>query len=640
MTDLLGAPGAGAGAALPPVRAAEGLRLGWIRRLWPVLAPQRRVVVTSFLIGLFSLSITVAVPTIVGITIDRAIASTASPLGPFLIALTALALARSVLSVAYRYGLYRTAYRVEVDLRTLLFRHYSGLSFGFYDRMQTGQLVSRAQSDVRSVQLYLAVAPLILTAVISFLVAIVVMLATSIPLTVVAVVALPGVYVVGVALRNRLFPLSWIIQGRQAEVASVVEESVAGVRVVQSFAAEDRQLREMAQAARRLRWANVEQGLIRARLAPLLENPPRIGSVLVLLVGGWLVVEGRLEIGAIIAFNAYIVLLQVPFRFLGFFLILGQRARASAERIFEILDEEPDIADPPDPVEPEQRSGRVELAGVRFGYGTGPDLLRGVDLTVEPGETVAIVGATGSGKSTLARLLCRYYDPRDGRILLDGVDLRRQSVERVRRSVVVVPDEPFLFSASLLENLAYGRPELAQVDGAVPDEVVAAARAVDAASFIEATDQGYRTPVGERGYTLSGGQRQRLALGRALLVDPEVLVLDDATSAIDVQVEARIHRSLRRLRADRTTVLVAHRLSTITLADRVVLLDGGRVAATGTHAELLASSARYREILASTIAVEPGTAGDDPAGDAPAGDDAAVDDAAGDDAAGDDAGAP
>ncbi|MFM7509941.1 MAG: ABC transporter ATP-binding protein, partial [Actinomycetota bacterium] len=514
MTDLL--PGVGAAAAIPPVAASEGLRLGWIRRLWPVLGPQRWVVIGSFAVGLVALSISVAVPTIVGLTIDRTIASTASPLEPFLVALVVLALARGVLSAVYRYGLYRTAYRVEVDVRGLLFAHLLEQTFSFYDRIQTGQLISRAQSDVRSVQLYLAVAPLILTAVLSFVVAIGVMLATSIPLTLAAVVALPGVYAVGVALRNRLFPLSWIIQGRQAEVTGVVEESIAGVRVVQAFGAESRQVEAMADATRRLRWANVEQGTIRARLAPLLENLPRVGSVLVLMLGGWLVIEGRLEIGTIVAFNSYIVLLQIPFRFLGFFLILSQRARASAERIFEVLDAAPEISDPSVPVTDRERAGRIELRNVRFGYGDGDDLLRGVDLTIEPGESLAIVGTSGSGKSTLARLLCRYYDPRDGEILLDGVDLRDLLVGDVRASVVVVPDEPFLFSASLLDNLTFGRPDL--IEAPLGEQVRNAAAAADATGFIEASDDGYDTVVGERGATLSGGQRQRLALARALLV--------------------------------------------------------------------------------------------------------------------------
>ncbi len=592
MTDALGAV---AGAAGPPVRAADGLRLGWVRRLWPVLRPHRRSVVLSFGIALVALAIQVAVPTLVGTTIDRAVSTDESPLAPFLVALTVLALARGVLVVVYRYGLYRMAYRIEVDLRTMLFRHLSGMPFSFFDRVQTGQLLSRAQSDVRAVQLYLAVAPLIATSVVSFAVALVVMLATNVGLTIAAVVALPGVYVVGVVLRNRLFPLSWIIQGRQAEVATVVEESVAGVRVVQSFAAEGARMDAMALAARRLRWANVEQGLVRARWSPLLENLPRVGSMLVLAYGGWLVIDGRLDVGSIIAFNAYIVLLQVPFRFLGFFLILGQRARASAERILEVLDETPELTDPEHPVDLPAPEGRLELRDVWFGYGDGPDVLRGVDLVVEPGETVAVVGATGSGKSTLARLLCRFYDPRRGTVLLDGVDERDLALGAVRGAVVAVPDEPFLFSVPLRDNLAYGRTD---VDD---EELRAIAEAVDAHSFIEDLDAGYDTVVGERGYTLSGGQRQRVALGRALVVDPAVLVLDDATSAIDVQVEARIHGALRERRAGRTTVLIAHRLSTITLADRVVLLDDGRVVAEGTHAELLARVPRYGEILASGV---------------------------------------
>jgi ATP-binding cassette, subfamily B, bacterial len=599
VTDAL-LTGAG-GAAGPPVAAAEALQLGWIRRLWPILRPHGKSVALSFLVALVALTIQVAVPTIVGATIDNAIApnSDGSPatgaLEPFLVALAALALFRGILVVVYRFGLYRMAYQIEFDLRTTLYKHLSGMSFSFFDRVQSGQLISRAQSDVRAVQLFLAVAPLIATSVVSFLVAIVVMLNTSVGLTVAAVIALPGVYVIGVVLRNRLFPLSWIIQGRQAEVATVVEESVAGVRVVQSFAAEGARVDAMATAARRLRWANVQQGLVRARLSPLLENLPRVGSLLVLLYGGWLVIDGRLEIGSIIAFNSYIVLLQVPFRFLGFFLILGQRARASAERIFEVLDEAPEIVDPDDPVDLPDPEGHLELRDVHFGYGSGPDVLKGVSLRIDPGETVALVGATGSGKSTVARLLSRFYDPRRGSITLDGVPLSDLRLAEVRAAVVVVPDEPFLFSVPLRDNLAYGRPDVTD------DEVHAVARAVDAHEFVERLDDGYDTIVGERGYTLSGGQRQRIALGRALLMDPPVLVLDDSTSAIDVEVEARIHDELRNRRRGRTTVLIAHRLSTITLADRVVLLDGGRIVADGTHAELLDTVPRYRQILASTL---------------------------------------
>jgi ATP-binding cassette subfamily B protein len=575
-----------------------GLDLGWIRRMWPVLRPHRRSVAVALSLGLAALLLQVAVPALVGRTISDAVATTSSPLTPYLVALTAVAIARGILSVLYRYGLYRMAFEVEADLRTTLYRHYTTLSHSFFDRMQSGQLISRAQADVRAVQIYFAVAPLIATSVLSFVLAFGVMLAVDATLALVAVAPLPFVYAVGVVMRNRLFPLSWIVQGRQAEVATVTEESIAGVRVVQSFAAEQARVDEMARAARRLRWANVQQGLTRARWSPLLEGLPRLGSLAVLVYGGWLVIEGDLAIGAIITFNSYIVLLQVPFRFLGFFLILGQRARASAERIFEVLDEVPEIADPDEPVPLGVPRGRVELRDVHFGYGSGPEVLSGVDLRIDPGETVALVGGTGSGKSTVARLVGRSYDPRRGQVLLDGIDVRRIALSELHRAVVVAPDEPFLFSTTIADNLAFAAP------GADRADLEAVAATVDAHGFIEGLDGGYGAVVGERGYTLSGGQRQRIALGRALLVDPAVLVLDDAMSAVDVEVEARIHSALGEHRAGRTTILIAHRLSTIALADRVVFLDGGRVAATGAHVDLLRDVPAYAAVLDQLTRVE------------------------------------
>jgi ATP-binding cassette subfamily B protein len=560
--------------------------------MWPLLRPHSGSLVGSSLLAVLTLVLQVAVPALVGTTIDAAIADGSEPLGPFLTALVAIGLARGLLTALYRYGLFRMAYGVEADLRTTLYRRYVQLSHSFYDRTQTGQLISRAQADVRAVQMFFTVAPLITTALLGFGLAFAVMASANVLLTLLAIAPLPLVYLVGLRLRNRLFPLSWIIQGRQAEVATVTEESVAGVRVVQSFAAEPQRVAAMALAARRLRWANVRQGTVRARMAPLLENLPRLGALAVLVYGGWLVIEGRLEIGTIIEFNAYLVMLTVPFRFLGFFLILGQRARASAERIFEVLDEVPEVLEDPDAVALPHPRGEVELVGVRFGYGQGPDVLRGVDLHVEAGEVVALVGATGSGKSTLARLLARYYDVRDGEVRLDGHDVRRLVLAELRRTVVVAPDEPFLFSSPLRDNLAFGAPS------ASPSDVEDVARAVDAHDFILEFEGGYDAVVGERGYTLSGGQRQRVALARALLVDPAVLVLDDATSAIDVEVEARIHAALSRRRRDRTTILIAHRLSTIALADRVVFLDDGRVRATGSHAELLSTVPGYAQVFA------------------------------------------
>ena len=323
-----------------------------------------------------------------------------------------------------------------------------------------------------------------------------------------------------------------------------------------------------------------------------MQNLPQLGLALVLFFGGWMVIDGHLGIGAILAFNAYLLMLQAPFMMLGQLVMMGQRAKASAERIFEILDENPTVTERPGAYDLVDVAGRVEFDHVSFRYGDGPDILSDFDAVIEPGETVAIVGRTGSGKSTVARLLTRFYDATEGVVRIDGHDVTDLTLHSLRTAVGVVMDEPFLFSISIRDNIAYGRPE------ATMDEVVAAARAANAAEFIERLPHGYDTVVGERGYTLSGGQRQRIAIARTLLVNPPVLILDDATSAIDVHVEAGIHEALANLVERRTTVVIAHRISTIALAQRVLVLDGGRVVASGAHETLLATEPLYAQILA------------------------------------------
>jgi ATP-binding cassette subfamily B protein len=564
---------------------------GWIRRLLPLVTAHRALLVVSALAALVALLAQVAVPAVVRGAIDHALVTREDTLTPYVIALGGLAVTRGLFAFAYRYGLFRMAYEIEYDLRSLMYDHLAGLSFTFYDRVQSGQIISRANSDIRSVQMVLAFAPLMGMSLLSFVIAVAYMASIDIPLTLVAVASLPAVYVVGVRLRNRVFPLSWIVQSRLADVATIVDENVNGVRVVKSFAAEQRQLTELARAAGRLRWSAVAQNDARARYGPIIENVPRIGLAAVLVYGGWLAIDGTVTIGTVVAFTAYVVLLQAPFRLLGFFLMLAQRAAASAGRIYEILDESATVTDRPGVEDLVLTEGRIDLEGVGFGYGDGPPVLDGFDLHVEPGESVALVGRTGSGKSTIARLLPRFYDVDAGSVRLDGVDVRDVTLTSLRHHVGVIGEDPFLFSTSLRDNIAFARPD------ATAEEVRAAATAAQAHDFIEALPDGYDSVVGERGYTLSGGQRQRIAIARALLAAPRILVLDDATSAIDVEVEAAIHDGLQALLTGRTTLIVAHRLSSIRLADRVVVLEGGSIVAEGTHDVLLATEPRYEEIV-------------------------------------------
>jgi ATP-binding cassette subfamily B protein len=607
--DLATVAGEGPGSPFEPVaiaaRAAAPLghidpdqSKGWLQRVRPLLAARRWRFGGALTAALVAMVAQVAVPRVVMSAIDTALTERTSGIMPFVVALLVLAVLRGVLTYGYRLALYGVAYDLEYDLRVGIYEHLTRMSFSFYDRVQTGQLVSRANSDIRSVQMFLTFAPLMVLNVASFVVAFALMLAVDVPLALVALAPLPFVYVAGRKMRNLLFPISWIVQARQAEVATIVEENVTGSRVVKSFAAEHKQVSLLATAAERLRWAAIRQIDARATWAPVMENLPRLGMAAVLLYGGWLAIDGQVTVGTIVAFSTYVVLLQAPFRMLGFLMMLSQRASASASRIFEIMDTPPAVADRPGAVDLIEPVGRVELDDVTFGYGASRPVLAGFSLALEPGEAVAVVGRTGSGKSTVARLLCRFYDVDAGAVRIDGHDVRDVTGTSLRAAVGVVLDEPFLFSASVRDNIAYARP------GASLDEVRAAARAARADGFVEALPDRYDTLVGERGYTLSGGQRQRIAIARTLLADPRVLVLDDATSAIDVRVEEEIHDALRRLLADRTTIVIAHRLSTIRLADRVVLMEGGRVAASGSHDELLATDERYAAVLASIEAAD------------------------------------
>ncbi|HEV3365043.1 MAG TPA: ABC transporter ATP-binding protein, partial [Acidimicrobiia bacterium] len=491
----------------------------------------------------------------------------------------------------------RVSYDVEYDLRNAVYEHLARLDFAAHDRLETGQAMSRAGSDVRMVQMLLAFLPLMIGNLVMLVLSLVVMLALSPALTAIALVVLPALAVASGRMRNRVFPATWAAQQRAADVAGVVDEAVSGVRVVKAFAAEEREVARLERAARALYGAQVRNIRIQARLVPLIQVLPSVGMAALLLAGGRLVITGHISLGTFLAFNTYLLQLAAPARMLSGLLSAGQMARAGAVRILELLDTRAEVVDPPDAEPVGAARGAIAFEDVRFRYDGADDdrdpplLLDGFTLRIEPGERVALVGASGSGKSTIAQLLPRFYDVDAGRVTLDGTDVRRLRLAELRRSIGIVFEDAFLFSASIADNIAFGAP------GATPDQIRAAARAAEADGFIEALPDGYDTVVGERGLTLSGWQRQRVTLARALVTDPRILVLDDATSAVDPSVEAEIHATLRRLMAGRTTIIVAHRRSTISLADRIVVVDGGRVLAEGTHDELMASCPRYVELL-------------------------------------------
>ena len=579
----------------PRARVAGDATLAWWRRILPIIASHRVAFVTSIGLSLASLVFQTLVPNLLNAAVTNALARHTASLHRAVIEIIVLGALAGVSGIVSRHYLYRTAYEVEADLRSLIYEHLTWLSFSFYDRVQSGQLISRANSDIRSVQMYATFAPLIVVQTFIGVLAFAFMLRIDVLLACIAMVVMPILYVVGIKMRRVLFPISWITQARLADVATIVDENVNGVRVVKSFAQEEAEINRLADAAERVAWAYVKDAQIRGQWSPWVQNLPQLGLALVLAFGGVMVIHGTLGVGAILAFNAYLLMLQAPFMMFGQLVMMGQRAKASAERIFEILDEHPEVVERPGAYDLFEVVGALDFDHVRFGYGPGLEVLKDFDLHVAAGETVALVGRTGSGKSTVARLATRFYDVDEGAARIDGHDVADVTLSSLRQNVGVVLDEPFLFSVSVRENIAYGVPH------ASLESIEAAARAAAAHDFITALPDGYDTVVGERGYTLSGGQRQRIAIARTLLVNPPVLILDDATSAIDVHVESLIHEALGTLMASRTTLVIAHRISTIALARRVVMLDEGRVVADGTHDELLAHSPLYGEILAQTM---------------------------------------
>ncbi|HVM09663.1 MAG TPA: ABC transporter ATP-binding protein [Acidimicrobiales bacterium] len=570
---------------------------GWVRRMWPYLARHKRDVALVFGAALTGMAATSVIPLLMRAVVDDAIVPAlegrdGSPLLPLLTALVALGIVRFGLSFVRRFGAGRLGVDIEFDMRNDIYDHLHHLDFARHDEFQSGQLVSRANSDVRILQTLLGYLPFMSGNFVLFFLSLVFMLRLSLPLTLVALVAVPTLMLMALHLREVVYPSSWDAQQRAAEVATVVEEATSGVRVVKGFGQERRELRRLMDAALSLYGARMRNARISAKRQATMQTVPSLAQVAILALGGYLAIRGRLSLGTLLAFQTYLVQLVAPVRQLAGMMVMAQTARAAAERIFELLDSTPDVQEAEDAVELSGVRGEIVFDAVSFGYMRSQPVLDSFTLRVSPGETVALVGASGSGKSTVSLLLPRFYDPQGGTIFVDGTDVRTVTLESLRSNLGIVFEDSFLFSDTVRANLTYGRPD------ATDDEVERAARGARAHDFIVDLPNGYDTVVGERGLTLSGGQRQRIALARAILTDPKILLLDDATSSIDVRLEEEIHETLRELMKGRTTILVAHRRSTLNLADRIVVIDKGRVLDEGTHDELVSRCRLYRELLA------------------------------------------
>ncbi len=570
---------------------------GWIRRLVGACLEHKAVTVGALVASMLGVGLEAIGPLLTKAAVDGAVVGETAVLLPVVLAILGLALVRFGSAFLRRYLGGRMALDVQHDLRRQVFAAVARMDGVRQDRLRTGQVASRAISDLQLVQGLLSIVPLSAGTVVLVVTSVAAMLWLSPLLTLVALVMLPVAAFITNRTRRTLFPATWSAQQRAAEIAQQVEETVTGVRVVKGFGQESREVSGLEARARTLYGERLRAARLTARLNPVLLALPGLGQVAVIGLGGYLAMQGSITLGTFLAFTTYVGQLIGPARLIGALIVSAQLTRAGAERVYDLVDSEPDVVDPPAPRALPEGALSVELDDVRFGYtdteARSEPVLDGLSLRVEPGETVALVGPPGSGKSTVALLLPRFYDPQSGALRIGGVDLPELRLRELRAELGVVFEEAFLFSDTIRANIAYGRPDAGE------DEIRAAAAAAQVAGFVEALPEGYDTQVGERGLTLSGGQRQRIALARAVLTRPRVLVLDDATSAVDTATEAAIHDTLRELTTGRTTLLVAHRRSTLALADRIAVLDHGRVVDVGTEDELRGRCTLFRDLLAT-----------------------------------------
>ena len=574
----------------------EQTKQGW-RLLTRVLLEQRSGLVSGVVVGLLWSAGKVSVPEITKLGIDRGIEGNGTLL--FWSGLVVAAAVVAGLFTAFRrWVAFRESRWIETRLRERIFDHLLRLHVGYHDRTQTGQLMSRASSDLQQLQAFVVMIPITLSNL-AMIIAVVVLLFMAQPfLALVALAPLPFLNLLASRFSRRIHPAVLAVQQEQAQLATVVEESVSGVRVIKGFGAEGVQFDKVRVEADDIQRVSLEAARIRSRYLPALDLLPALGLVAVLGIGGHRVIDGSMTVGDLVKFNAYITMLIWPLRNIAMTVALAQRASVALMRVNEVLSAESAVSDPDLAVDLPRRSERTEVGAVRFrdvtfAYEGADPVIAGFDLSIAAGEAVALVGVTGSGKSTIVRLLTRFHDVASGSIELDGVDIRRLRLSDLRSSIGIVFEDTFLFHDPVRENIAFARPDAPESD------IERAARLAGAHDFILELPDGYDTILGERGYSLSGGQRQRIAIARAIVADPRVLVLDDATSAVDPSKEHEIREAMATVMRGRTTIVIAHRPGTIALADKVVLLDEGRAAAIGTHDDLLASNERYRQVLAA-----------------------------------------
>ncbi|MGA5216481.1 ABC transporter ATP-binding protein [Streptomyces cinereoruber] len=563
---------------------------GWARRLagyaWRYKA-NTLLALGSSLVGMGVLAL---VPLFTKVIIDDVIGTKTRDLATWTGLLIGAAVLVYALTYVRRYYGGRLALDVQHDLRTDMYGTITRLDGRRQDELSTGQVVGRATTDLQLIQSLLFMLPMTIGNVLLFLISLGVMAWLSPPLTLVALAVAPALWYIARRSRTRLHPATWHAQQQAALVAGVVDGAVSGVRVVKGFGQEDQETGKIREAGRRLFAGRLRTVRLNSRYTPALQAVPALGQVAVLALGGWLAYKGQITLGTFVAFSSYLASLVGPVRMLAMVLTVGQQARAGVERVLDLIDTEPVVRDGTKEL-PADAPATVEFDDVSFAYEDGRPVLDGFSLEIRPGETVAVVGASGSGKSTVSLLLPRFYDVSRGAVLVGGHDVRELTLDSLRAAVGLVPEDSFLFSDTVRANIAYGVPD------ATDEQIETAARAAQADRFIAELPDGYATKVGEHGLTLSGGQRQRVALARAILADPRLLLLDDATSAVDARVEHEIHEALKSVMAGRTTLLIAHRRSTLNLADRIAVLDGGRLADIGTQEELEERSPLFRRLL-------------------------------------------